>query len=159
METLYTLAEIAIGMAGFSAIVVVFKRRDTGSWLAEDADRFNGMILHSIAAVFFCMLPAVIAAFSALDTTIWRIGSAALGLQVLIHTLGILTLSSTGTVALFLTGIFGGAVVLLQALNVSGVFFSGEFGPYLLGVLWHLIHAGGLFVALVWARREVIDDP
>lgn len=157
METLYTLAEIAVGMAGFSAIVVVFRRRDSGIWRATDADRFNGMIVHSIAAVFFCVLPAVIASFSGDESRIWRIGSGVLGVQVLVHVVVVLRLSTTPPLGRALVGTFGAAVVGLQALNVSGILFSGAFGPYLLGVVWHLMHAGALFVMLVWVDGGAID--
>jgi len=58
MNTLLTLAEVAITMAGFSAVVVSFKKRDTNTWLKLDADRFHGMILHAILALL-SLLPAV----------------------------------------------------------------------------------------------------
>ncbi len=38
MNTLLTLAEVAITMAGFSAVVVIFKKPDTNTWLKLDAD-------------------------------------------------------------------------------------------------------------------------
>jgi hypothetical protein len=47
--------------------------------------------------------------------------------------------------------------VLLQLLNALGIGFSREFGPYLVGVVWHLMQASGLFVALVWIPAESID--
>ncbi len=51
MDTLLTLA-------GFSAVVVSFKKRDANTWLKLDADRFHGMILHAILALL-SLLPAV----------------------------------------------------------------------------------------------------
>ncbi len=51
MDTLLTLA-------GFSAVVVSFKKRDANTWLKLDADRFHGMILHAILALL-SLLPAI----------------------------------------------------------------------------------------------------
>ena len=59
-DTLLALAEVAVALAGFSAIVVVLKRGVTGQWTSHDADRFHGMIIHAIAAVVFCLLPMIV---------------------------------------------------------------------------------------------------
>ncbi len=155
-NTLLTFAEIAIALAGFSAIVVLFKRRETGTWLPEHADRFIGMVVHAMAAAFFCVLPVVVAAFAS-GTVTWSICSASLGVQVIVHVIAVLRLSSTGRLGRVGVVLGGSAVVLVQLLNVFGIGFSREFGPYLVGVLWHLLHAGGLFVALVWVPAESID--
>ena len=53
----------------------------------------------------------------------------------------------------------GVVVIVIQALNVLSIYFSREFGPYLLGILWHVFHAGVLFVALVWVRSSDSSDP
>lgn len=158
LDRLLTLAEIAIGMAGFSAIVVLFKRRDSGTWLAADADRFNGMILHSMIGVALCILPALIGAFSQDVGFVWRVASAILGLQVLTHSgLVIFALSTTGPGAALVVGAGGLVVVALQVVNVLDLGSSTGFGPYLVGVLWHLLHAGFLFAALIWVRAASIE--
>jgi len=58
LDTLLPLAEVAITMAGFSAVVVILKKCDTNTKLKLDADRFHGMILHAILALL-SLLPAV----------------------------------------------------------------------------------------------------
>jgi hypothetical protein len=157
-DTLLTLAEIAVGLAGFSAIVVIFKRRDAGTWLATDADRFHGMIVHSMVAALLCFVPAAVAVFSDAPRTIWALSSGLLGVQVLAHTLLVLRLASTSGPSRLAVALGGGAVVVLQGLNVLGLGFDREPGPYVLGVLWHLVHAGILFVMLVWVRGEAIEE-
>jgi len=42
--------------------------------------------------------------------------------------------------------------VLLQVLNVLGVGFDHAFGPYLVGVLWHVSQSGVLFAMRTFAR-------
>ena len=152
--TLFTVAEMAIGMAGFSAIVVMFKRRGSGRWDPADADRFNGMLLHSIAAGFFCILPSVLQTFTREVATTWLLGSAALGLQVLVHTCIVLRLPSSSWRVKALVGILGLLVAALQLANVTRLGFDREFGPYLVGVLWHMFQAGLLFLMLIWVRAS-----
>jgi len=160
LDTLFGLAEVAIGMAGFSAIVVIFKRLDSGQWRRDDADRFNGMLIHSMAAAFFCVLPPFLAAFLAEPVTLWRVGSGLLGLQIAVHASLIARLSSTAGIARGV--VLAGALVALdfQVLNVTGADAARGFAWYLIGVLWHLLHAGALFVMLVWVRAsDVQGDP
>ena len=45
-ELLFTVAEISVALAGFSAVVVLFKRRDSGKWRAADANRFKKSHIH-----------------------------------------------------------------------------------------------------------------
>lgn len=160
-QVLFTVAEISIGLAGFSAIVVLFKRRDSGKWLPADADRFNGMVIHSLAAALFCFLPALLGLFVSGDSDasgVWRVGSAVLGLEVLVHAGLIVSLPSTprGSAGAVLVG--GGGVVLLQFANVAQIGFAGEFLPYLVGVLWHVVHAAILFLMLIWVRDADIEE-
>ncbi|MGH0030657.1 MAG: hypothetical protein ACQGVC_12760 [Myxococcota bacterium] len=157
-ERLLTLAEIAVAMAGFSAIVVLFKRREPGTWLATDADRFNGMIVHSMMAAALCGLPMLIGVFTHDVHRLWTIASAVMGLQVAGHAgLVLFYLQTTQRWAAAIVGAGGLTVVVLQVLNVLGIGFDAEFGPYVVGVCWHLFHTGMLFTMLVWVREESIE--
>ena len=152
-ETLYALAEIAIALAGFAAIVVIFKRRSSGGWDAADADRFNGMLLHAMAAGFFCIFPPFLFVFTPEPSVVWAIGSAFAAVQMLAHAGVIFSLpSSSRPTRLALLLPLG--LVVLQALNIFEVYFARDFGPYLAAVLWHIFQAGLLFVTLVFVRRE-----
>lgn len=157
-ETLFVLAQIAVALAGFSAIVVTFKRRESGKWVHADADFFNGMVLHSVWALLFCIFPSFVNVFTANSSLVWSVAGALLGIQVLSHATVISFLPSTTR----FVGVFtvAGAlfVVVLQALNIIGIAFEGEFGPYLVGVLWHLAHASLLFTWLIFIRRADVED-
>lgn len=52
-DLLFGLAELSVGLAGFSAIVVLFRRRETGKWRVGDAERFRGIVLHAISAFVY----------------------------------------------------------------------------------------------------------
>jgi len=146
---LVTLAEISVALAGFSAIVVLFRRRDAGSWLEADADRFHGMILHAAAATFFCFLPSIVGVFSDDPAAVWGLSSAVLATQILAHVAVILRLATTDRIGRGLQ-VLGVAAAGGLWLNVFGIGFQREFGPYLLGVLWHVGQSAVLFVLLIW---------
>ena len=157
-DSLYTLAEIAIGLTGFSAIVVLFRRQDSGKWKATHAHYFAGMVGHSLVAAFFCMFPAIVAVFSSSPSVIWSVSSAVLGIQVLSQTIIVAWLPTTSSAARAFILFTGLSTTVILALNVFDVRFSREFGPYLIGVLWHLIHAGTLFGALIWIPSASIEE-
>jgi hypothetical protein len=157
-ETLYALAEIAVAMAGFAAIVVLFKRRSSGGWATADADRFNGMLLHAMAAGFFCIFPPFVSVFTSSASVLWTIASASVAVQLLAHA-GIIFWLPSSSLATRLSLVVPLALVSLQVLNVLGVHFTHEFRPYLAAVLWHIFQAGFLFVMLVFVPDENSEGP
>jgi len=50
-EVLFAVAEFSVAVAGFSAIVVILRRSESGKWRAIDADRFHGMLLPSTTSL------------------------------------------------------------------------------------------------------------
>jgi membrane-bound metal-dependent hydrolase YbcI (DUF457 family) len=156
-QVLFSLAELAIGLAGFSAIVVLFKRRDSGKWLGADADRFNGMVAHSMVGAFFCFLPTILRLFSSEEESVWMVGSTILGVQIFIHAGIILSVPSTRRMSGVPVVAGAGAVIALQIANAAQWGFAREFLPYLVGVLWHVLQAGGLFLMLIWVRDTDVE--
>jgi len=152
-DLLFTLAEIAVAMAGFSAVVVIFRRRDEGHWVPGDADRFNGMVVHAMASAFFCVLPSLLRIFTDSAPQLWMLASGTIALQIAVQCVFVYRLPTTGRSAV-LTLLTGAGISVLCALNALGIGFEREFRPYLVAVLWHLLQAGVLFVMLVWVRRD-----
>jgi hypothetical protein len=155
-SVLFALAEISVAFAGFSAIVVLFKRRDSGKWQAADADRFHGMVLHAMAAVFFCLLPSIVGVFTDRAALVWNLSSAALGIQITLHIALVMNFASTTGASRVLLGL-GFVPAGVQALNVLGIGFAHEFAAYLFGVVWHVFQSGVLFVVLIWIPDEDLE--
>jgi hypothetical protein len=86
-ENLAVLAEIAVGLAGFSSIVVVFRRgSDSGSWKPEDVARFRIMIEASLVAALFAILPAALRGLGLMNPQLWPIVSALLFSLIMFNT-------------------------------------------------------------------------
>ncbi len=155
-DTLLALAEVAVALAGFSAIVVVLKRGVTGQWTLYDADRFHGMIIHAIAAVIFCLLPMLVDVVVQDAVTTLHICCAIIGVQMIAHAVGVMFFSTSGLLSrlsLSVGVVFG--LVQFAAFTDWGA--HRELVLYTLGVIWHILQAGLLFVMLVWIPRTAIE--
>lgn len=155
-DILYQIAELAIGLAGFASLAAFFRQRESARWAKADADRFHGLIIHTMAAMVFCLLPTLIGVFTDSAETIWTLASTVLGLQIAFQVITVWRLSSTRSLPRALILATGGTAGVLQALNVTGVGFPHEFAPYLAGILWHLLQGAGVFIALVWIRSDAL---
>lgn len=139
-SALLTLAQVAIGLAGFSAILVALSGKPH-QWTPVDAFRIRNILAFSFQSVFLSLIPFVLAFFSLPEPTVWKvslliIAVATLG-NVLLVLSGVYRLSrperavlnaavvSTVTAILFTTA----AVELLAAFGIvrppPGVFFLG----------------------------------
>ena len=156
-DTLLGLAEVAIALAGFSAIVVVLKRGEAGSWNQIDADRFIGMVIHAVFAVVFCFLPSIVNVVVQDAVTTLHITCALLGAQILAHSLGVMFFSTSDLIAR-LSLLFGVLIGLLQFGAFTDWGVHRELELYIVGVIWHIIQAGVLFVMLIWIPKEAIDE-
>ena len=155
---LLSLAQVAVTLAGFSAIVVLFGRGDSGRWRRAQADRFHGMVVHAMVAVLFCLLPLLAGVFSTDRALIWNVVSAVLGIEIVLHVTAVLFLASSADTRIRMSVGVGYLVAVVLFMNVAGVMFNHEFRAYLIGVLWHVIMSGLLFVMLIWVPRAEVDS-
>lgn len=139
-NALLTLAQVAIGLAGFSAILVALSGKPH-QWTPVDAFRIRNILALSFQTVFMSLIPLVLAFFSLPESTVWKvslviIAAGTLG-GVLLILSGVYRLSrperavlkalvvSTVTAVLFAMA----AVELLAAFGIvrpaQGVFFLG----------------------------------
>ena len=150
-ETLLSLTEIAIALAGFAAIVVSVRRREKGDWTESDGDFFAGMILHSVFAAVFGLLPTLLHALT-LDLTLSiEIAAPRLGIQIVCHSVAIMFSSTTPVWARIPLGV-GTVLGLSQFLTFTDAPPEREFAFYTAGIIWHLFQAGMLFVLLTATR-------
>jgi len=76
---LYTLAEVAITLAGFSGLVVVFRLRGTKAWTPTELRIFWLLIGDSFLVVIFALLPVPLALANWSPEALWGLCNALLG--------------------------------------------------------------------------------
>jgi len=155
---LAVLAEIAVGLAGFSSVIVVFRRRGaSGAWEPEDLFRFKIMFEGSLAAGFFAISPGAFAGLGVSAAVLWPLQSALL-LGYLVFDLQrrfrqFASLPTDSLSPRLAASMLAGAlcVIALQALNIADLVVSRGAGPYVTGVTWMVVYSGVMFYRLITA--------
>ena len=157
MGALALLAQVAISLAGFSSILVAFRRAgERGDWLPEDAFRFRAMLQASLTAGLFAALPHVLAgAFPSVEMP-WRALALAVGLSQG-ASLGIALRVGRRTIKpsslnpiVFVAGMGGNAASIVLTLCGAAGWVDAA-SVYLLTVGWMTAFAGLMFYRLVTA--------
>ena len=79
--TLWVVAEIAIGFAGFTGVVAVFGKQ---SWGALNRYRFTALWATSLSTMLFALLPFLLFYGGLPEADVWRYCSGALALLMII---------------------------------------------------------------------------
>ena len=167
-ELLVAVAQLALGVAGFSGIAMYFKRRP-GRLTDLEVYRIAILVFNSGAAMFLSLIPFPLQAFGLSSAVMWRTGSALMAVfEVAFHSFylprsqryrrRIPELFNRYSLLFTYTG--GLATLLLQSLNALGLAGSHHAAVFMLGLVWLLFHASFqfgriLFVQLPDDRTEV----
>jgi hypothetical protein len=165
-QSLSILAEISVGLAGFSSIVVAFRRSSAHApWSRGDVFRFQDMLESSLVAALLAILPAALRGLGLDEPDLWPFVSALFFVFVVFNTIRrVRQLSrlpagalSNPLVVFFL--IMLAVVAAVQLLNVLGWIVPEGPGPYLFGATWYTIYAGFMFYRLIILPISTQPDP
>ena len=87
-ETLRTIAEIGIALAGFTGVVAVLGRRSRGDWSPLESLRLSILLATSLAAVFLSFVPILMLRGVASVEAAWRASNGVCGVVFLIGMIG-----------------------------------------------------------------------
>jgi hypothetical protein len=157
-DVLLSMAEVAVALLGFAAIVSVFRQRDT--WRPDG--RFWAMVAAGIGTLVFSLVPLPFLFRGIGQTSTWQVCSALLGLYALAYCVFLtimfrrdLATNSAPNIPIFVV-VFGGSALTCPFLLVSAIGYLGDpqFWPYLVGLVWFQIITAIFFVRLlvVWLR-------
>ncbi len=149
-DTLLTIAEIAVALAGFASLVSVIGGRQNDTSRVIASLRLRTMLELAFRNAFFALLPLPFLQFAPYDPIVWRISS---GLYIAI-TIGYFLLrlrerESAGESWLSVsTRILFSITILAGLANVFGLGGSNAFSLYLANLLLGLCVAGLFFVSV-----------
>ena len=159
-ETLATIAQIGIALAGFSGLVVVL-RRDKGPLNEIEKYRMSVLLATAFGAMFLALLPDTLTYLGLTGDGIWRLSSAFLAVFSVLFIL-IWVWSSRRffrlareifSVPAFSLVVAGHVTNLVLQLLVSFGFFSrGQAGIFVLGLVWLLAHASQQFIRMLFIQ-------
>lgn len=159
-DSLQTIAEISIGLAGFSGLVVAL-RKDPGPF--DDIQKYRLRILFSLSfgAMFLALLPDTLVNFGVPDERVWFASSAAIfACSFLFMAWWIMSSRRIAGIvpeifhwAAFSTMATGHTIVLLLQLAVMfGLLENRAPGVVTLGLTWYLVHAAQQFVRMLFVQ-------
>lgn len=166
IDALVYIAELALGIAGFSGVVVALGTRP-GVWPMVDRLRLATLLVSGLGALFLVLIAMMLLMLNIGDTFVWRISSCLMALLLLVMLTTIvprawsITRETTGmksaySVAVFIPSVIVGVVTaLFQSANAIGSFENDAFGILFGGLVVLLIVSGTQFVRLLFMVRGV----
>jgi hypothetical protein len=163
-EALSTAAQIAVALAGFAGVVVVFRRQSVHEWSPADKFRLRLLLMNSVLPLALCMLGLLFLTIKPLPVGIWKWCS---GFAFVILVIFAVTstkifrrldsrqvVQSYGRATRFmfyLFGILGTAVAILQVYNAA---FLGAFSLFFSVIVFQLTGAMFQFIRIILMPPE-----
>src|SRR5690348_11423672 len=85
---LYTLALIAVGYVGFSAIVLILRQSAGGGLSSLDTIVARLFMTRGFMITYLSLLPTLLAAFDLSPSAVWRISSVLAGVSLVVMHVG-----------------------------------------------------------------------
>lgn len=160
-EYMYTAVEAGVALAGFSALVIALRQRDSKSLSTSDRIVVASLVERGLMAAFFAFMPILLFGLNLSAAQVWLISSGSFflyGLSILFrawrnrwHATSIAPLPVY--YALIVIGIL---LIFLQLLHALGIVITQSVWWYLTAVTWLLVTAGYrfFFVLLGWIRES-----
>ncbi len=157
-DLLQTIAEISIGLAGFSSLIVAL-RKTPGPLTDVQKYRLRILFALTFGAMFLSLLPDLLSNFGIAEQRIWMHSSSAMFAYSLILVSWMIT--GARRLAKIVPEIFDWlrfwslsaghiVVLLLQFAVISGFVTERAPGAFSLGLVWYLLHAAQQFVRMLF---------
>lgn len=157
-DVLYTLAKVAVTLAGFSGVVVGLRLRGAPAWSATELRVLWLLVCDSFLVLFFSLLPVPMALADWPEETVWALCNALLGTWFIVGNLLALRGERRDRIARRLvkvpviTPLFG--IVFVAALAMGVALWLAAFD---VGVArGQAIYVTGLIVLLAFASLEFL---
>lgn len=146
-----TLAQIAIGLAGFSGIIITLQKKPANEYAAIRRARLGDLLFASLGVIFFSFLPTLIEGVNGDAHNALRISNFMFGCY---HVILLLLFFKTAAGAAFdpselliMPIVFG--VMFAQFATAFGYFAAYVEAAFFLALLWFLFIASFNFVLLL----------
>jgi len=129
-EALSTAAQIAVALAGFAGVVVVFRRESVHDWSPINKFRLRQLLTNLILQLAFCMIGLLLLTIRPVPADIWRWSRGAAFVILLLFGIGIVKVfrrfdlqelhrAGASRSVFYLTAAVGIAAILLQLYNAA----------------------------------------
>jgi hypothetical protein len=162
-EALSTAAQVAVALAGFAGVVVVFRRQSVHEWSPMDKFRLRLLLMNSVLPLALCMLGLLFLTIKPQPAGIWKWCSGfafvvlvlfAVTSTAIFRRLHLRQVQSYGRATYFifyLFGILGTAVTILQVYNAA---ILGAFALFFTVIVFQLTAAMFQFMRIILMPPE-----
>ena len=168
-DVLLTIAEIAVAFAGFASLVSVLGKGTSSDDPRVSGTRMRGMIIFSLMAIAFSLIPYLLHRYGLERDTVWRLSSALFALGFvgvtvwvggMVNRLRSLDLDGREIQPRMRTPPFLGGLAGTAILGVNAIVASPPFMPavYLTGLGLLLLMSGFAFSVIVFSFLPQLDS-
>jgi hypothetical protein len=159
-DTLLTLAEVSLGLAGFAGIVIVFGR-GRGVLAPADSFRLLALVTCSLGTLFLSLISIALGFVGIAEPELWRWSSAMMiAVMVPAHCYAFVRIrrhvAEILEVIPFYVIPFGMSLfainLIAQFCNALNVVWAPSFGVYFLGLILYLAFAAVQFARMLFVR-------
>jgi hypothetical protein len=161
-EALGIAAQIAVALASFAGVVVVFRREAVHEWSGIDKLRLRLLLANSILPLGLCMLGLLLLTIKPMPPGIWRWCSGIALIATLLFVratakifrrldLQNLQRERVTRLIFYLFGALGVAAMFLQVYNIA---LPGVFWPFFAGIVYQLLTAMAQFARMILLLPE-----
>ena len=162
-EALSTTAQIAVALAGFAGVVVVFRRESVHDWSTIDKFRLRLLLMNSVLPLALCMLGLLFLTIKPPPVNMWKWCS---GLAFVVFVLfpvtsmttfrrldlrGLQSYRRATHFVFYVFGILGTAVTVLQLYNVITL---GVVWPFFPGIVFQITAAMFQFMRIILSSPQ-----
>jgi hypothetical protein len=154
-DALASIAEVAIGLAGFSGLVAAFGQRSGQSWKGDQKARIIYLVVLSFLVITTSLLPSTISGWSSSASLVWGIPMVTSGVLTLTSLFIWIALSRRHGYKLQFpktsVSILSVSGTLQLAVLLSGLGVILPYSPalFVLGLLSILVFCANMFLALL----------
>ena len=148
------IAQIAVALAGFSAIIVALNNKPIRKWVLMDQVNIRLLIQLSIVVIFFSLIPSLLA-ISIPVSDVWLYSLWSYGLAHLADAAYFLFFKSKRAPTIFRVAAICGVIVGLAQVTIA--WFGGDIAResmYVFTLIWHL---GVIFMAFILLLYQMGD--
>ncbi|HAI97700.1 MAG: hypothetical protein CL866_03615 [Cycloclasticus sp.] len=155
---MYTIAQIAVALAGFSAIIVALNQKPVREWDLADQVNIRLLIQLSIAVIFFSLLPSLLSIFLKRND-IWLCSLWAYGLIHFLDAGFFLYFKSKHAPNIFRIAASCGVTLALVQMAIAGLGNDvARESVYVFTLIWHIGIIFMAFILLLYQVRDVEDE-
>jgi hypothetical protein len=158
-DLMFVIAQIAVALAGFSAIIVALNQKPIREWVLMDQVNIRLLVQLSIVVIFFSLIPSLLA-ISIPVSDVWFYSLWAYGLIHLADAGFFLFFKSKRAPTIFRIVAACGIIVALAQIAIA--WFSGDVvkeSAYVFTLIWHLGVIFMAFILLLYQMGDIKETP